>query len=222
MCWLSISWLLLQPGRTDLALWRSWLEWNIMDAKRRWYLLHSSLANINDDSPLPSLQARQRFWQRSCKVRVELVEMTAGEDFLIKLLQRLQLWKLCNTAETGVLWRAEQWLERLCSSRCRHGKDSMVTSPYLQFQRSRYRTGLMWCPTCRRKLGGVQEWQKYRRLKQMIHLGTADLRLLAGYARCGATVCDLESSSRQPYSHYFTVFTEPCIVPLISHAFLRW
>lgn len=127
MCWLSISWLLLQPGRTDLALWRSWLEWNIMDAKRRWYLLHSSLANINDDSPLPSLQARQRFWQRSCKVRVELVEMTAGEDFLIKLLQRLQLWKcsnvviFCNTAETGVLWRAEQWLERLCSSRCRHG-----------------------------------------------------------------------------------------------------
>lgn len=113
-----------------------------------------------------SLQAGQRFWQRSCKVRVELVEMTAGEDFLIKLLQRLQLWKcsnvviFCNTAETGVLWRAEQWLERLCSSRCRHGKDSMVTSPYLQCPRSRYRTGLMWCPTCRRKLGGVQEWQK--------------------------------------------------------------
>lgn len=212
-----------------------------MDAKRRWYLLHSSLANINDDSKVAILGLVKAFpilAIASGRTKI-LAKVLQGEgrigwnDSWRRLFdktpeKRLQLWKcsnvviFCNTAETGVLWRAEQWLERLCSSRCRHGKDSMVTSPYLQCPRSRYRTGLMWCPTCRRKLGGVQEWQKYRRLKQMIHLGTAELRLLAGYARCGATVCDLESSSRQPYSHYFTVFTEPCIVPLISHAFLRW
>lgn len=144
VCWLSISWLLLQPGRTDLALWRSWLLVNIMDAKRRqstdvapflsgkhqWWL---PLAILGLVKAFPILaiaeKAGQRFWQRSCKVRVELVEMTAiREDFLIKLLQRLQLWKcstlwyFVNTAETGVLWRAEQWLERLCSSKCRHGK----------------------------------------------------------------------------------------------------
>lgn len=108
----------------------------------------------------------------------------------------------CNTAETGVLWRAEQWLERLCSSRCRHG---IFTAWWHRHICSAHEVdiGQAWCDVLHAAGSlGVCKSDRNRRLKQMIHLGTADLRLLAGYARCGATVCDLESSSRQPYSYY--------------------